>query len=72
MNRAPKRTTDDGDGREEAMEKFRVPVLVTLDSGEEDVRTFSVEAESMTEAIEIAERQARLDENVVEVKAQVR
>jgi hypothetical protein len=54
------------------MQRFRIPVLVTLDDGAEDVRTFSVEAESMTEAIEIAEEQAQEDEHAVEVKAQVR
>lgn len=52
------------------MEKFRVPVLVTLDSGEEELRTFHVEAWSMAEAIEIAKRQAREDEHVMEAEAQ--
>jgi hypothetical protein len=54
------------------MEKFRVPILVTLDSGEEELRTFSVEAWGFAEAIEIAEQQAQQDEHVVEVKPQVR
>jgi hypothetical protein len=54
------------------MEKFRVPILVTLDSGEEELRNFSVEAWGLAEAIEIAEQQAQQDEHVVEVKPQVR
>lgn len=54
------------------MERFKIPILVRLDTGEEELRKFSVEAKSMDEAIEKAELQAWQDEHVVEVNPQVR
>lgn len=48
-------------------ERFKIPVLVTLDDGSEELRHFVVEAGSFTEAIQIAKERAREDEQVVEV-----
>lgn len=53
-------------------ERFTVPVLVTLVDDSEDLRRITVEAWSLSEAIRLAEEQAREGEGVVEVKAQVR
>lgn len=54
------------------VQQYKIPILVTLDSGEEEVRAFTVEAWSMSDAIDLATQRALEDEQVVEVKGQVR
>lgn len=53
-------------------ERFTVPVLVTLEDDSEELRRITVEAWSLSEAIQLAEERVREGEEVVEVKAQVR
>lgn len=52
------------------MTTYKVTLLVTLGSGEEDLRTFEVEARNPDEAAEFAKQQAMQDDEVVEVKTQ--
>lgn len=53
-------------------QRYRIPILVTLDDYSEEVRTFTVIAWSENQAVEIAKKRAREDERVVEVKAEIR
>ena len=52
-------------------ERFKIPVLVTLNDDSEEIRSFTVEATSLSEAIRIAKEQAQEDERVVEAEAQI-
>jgi len=50
---------------------YKIPVLVTLDSGEEEIRNFEVEAFSMNKAIELAKARALEEDGAVEAVAQI-
>lgn len=53
------------------MTNYKITLLVTLTSGEEEVRTFKVEAWNSDQAIEIAKQQAFQDEQVTEAASQM-
>ena len=48
------------------MTTYKVTLLVTLDSGEEESRRFKVEAWNPDRAVEIAKQEALLDDHVLE------
>lgn len=50
---------------------YKVTLLLTFDSGEDELRTFRVEARNADEAVEIAKQQAMQDEHVVEAQSQM-
>ena len=52
------------------MTKYKVTLLLTYDSGEEQTKVFTVEAWNADAAIELAKEQALQDERVVEAQSQ--
>lgn len=52
--------------------EYTIKVVVTLESGEEQTRSYSVEAYSMDHAIQKAKKLAKAEDGVMEVEAQIK